>query len=37
MQKRNEDSTLTVPVPDHNEIYIGTSRSIIKIPPIFER
>ncbi len=38
MQKRSEENpTLTVPVPDHDEIYIGTLRSIIKIPPIFER
>ena len=30
MQKREDDSTLTVPVPDHDEIRIGTLQSIIR-------
>ena len=30
MQKRDNDSTLTVPVSDHDEIRIGTSQSIIR-------
>lgn len=30
MQKRTDDGTLTVPVPDHAEIRIGTLRSIIR-------
>ena len=30
MQKRENDSTLTVPVPDHDEIRIGTLQSIIR-------
>lgn len=30
MQKRDNDSTLTVPVPDHDEIRIGTLQSIIR-------
>ncbi len=30
MQKRTEDSTVTVPVPDHSEIRIGTLQSIIR-------
>jgi predicted RNA binding protein YcfA (HicA-like mRNA interferase family) len=30
MQRRNEDSTITVPVPNHRELKIGTLRSIIR-------
>jgi predicted RNA binding protein YcfA (HicA-like mRNA interferase family) len=30
MQKRTEGSTITVPVPDHSEIRIGTLQSIIR-------
>jgi predicted RNA binding protein YcfA (HicA-like mRNA interferase family) len=30
MQKRTSDSTITVPVPDHKEIRIGTLQSIIR-------
>ena len=30
MQKRTEDSTVTVPVPDHPEVRRGTLRSIIR-------
>ena len=30
MQKRLGDSTVTVPVPDHKEIRIGTLASIIR-------
>jgi predicted RNA binding protein YcfA (HicA-like mRNA interferase family) len=30
MQKRLPDTTITVPVPDHNELRIGTLRSIIR-------
>lgn len=30
MQKRTETSTVTVPVPMHNEIRIGTLQSIIR-------
>lgn len=30
MQKRTADSTITVPVPDHKEIRIGTLQSIIR-------
>jgi predicted RNA binding protein YcfA (HicA-like mRNA interferase family) len=30
MQKRTIQTTLTVPVPDHNEIKIGTLLSIIR-------
>jgi len=30
MQKRTEGSTITVPVPDHREIRIGTLQSIIR-------
>jgi predicted RNA binding protein YcfA (HicA-like mRNA interferase family) len=30
MQKRTADSTVTVPVPDHDELRIGTLRSIIR-------
>lgn len=30
MQKRTDDSTITVPVPDHKEIRIGTLQSIIR-------
>jgi predicted RNA binding protein YcfA (HicA-like mRNA interferase family) len=30
MQKRLQNSTITVPVPDHAELRIGTLRSIIR-------
>ena len=30
MQKKTENSTITVPVPDHSELKIGTLRSIIR-------
>ncbi len=30
MQKKIEDSTITVPVPNHKEIKIGTLQSIIR-------
>ena len=30
MQKRENDSTLTVPVPDYDEIRIGTLQSVIR-------
>jgi predicted RNA binding protein YcfA (HicA-like mRNA interferase family) len=30
MQKRTDDSTITVPVPDHKELRIGTLHSIIR-------
>ncbi|HSF28996.1 MAG TPA: type II toxin-antitoxin system HicA family toxin [Candidatus Tectomicrobia bacterium] len=30
MQKRVEGSTITVPVPDHDELRIGTLQSIIR-------
>ena len=30
MQKKTPDSTITVPVPDHKEIRIGTLQSIIR-------
>lgn len=30
MQKQLEDSTITVPVPSHSEIRIGTLQSIIR-------
>jgi predicted RNA binding protein YcfA (HicA-like mRNA interferase family) len=30
MQERTEDSTITVPVPDHKELRMGTLRSIIR-------
>jgi predicted RNA binding protein YcfA (HicA-like mRNA interferase family) len=30
MQKRESDSTVTVPVPDHKELRRGTLRSIIR-------
>jgi predicted RNA binding protein YcfA (HicA-like mRNA interferase family) len=30
MQKRTADSTITVPVPDHREVRIGTLQSIIR-------
>ena len=30
MQLRQRDSTVTVPVPDHQELRIGTLRSIIR-------
>ena len=30
MQKRMEDSTITIPIPNHKEIKIGTLKSIIR-------
>ncbi|MDH4209301.1 MAG: type II toxin-antitoxin system HicA family toxin [Anaerolineae bacterium] len=30
MQKKTEDSTITIPVPDHEELRLGTLRSIIR-------
>ena len=30
MQKRLDDTTITVPVPDHKELRIGTLMSIIR-------
>ena len=30
MQRRLSDTTITVPVPDHDELRIGTLRSIIR-------
>ena len=30
MQKRTADSTITVPIPNHKEIRIGTLQSIIR-------
>ena len=30
MQKKLSEGTITVPVPDHNEIKIGTLQSIIR-------
>ena len=30
MQKKQEGNTITVPVPNHNEIKIGTLQSIIR-------
>jgi predicted RNA binding protein YcfA (HicA-like mRNA interferase family) len=30
MQKRTEKSTVTVPIPDHNELRVGTLMSIIR-------
>jgi predicted RNA binding protein YcfA (HicA-like mRNA interferase family) len=30
MQKRLQDTTITVPVPDHPELRLGTLRSIIR-------
>jgi predicted RNA binding protein YcfA (HicA-like mRNA interferase family) len=30
MQKKTEDFTITIPVPDHKEIRIGTLSSIIR-------
>jgi predicted RNA binding protein YcfA (HicA-like mRNA interferase family) len=30
MQKRTTNSTVTVPVPDHKELRIGTLQSIIR-------
>jgi predicted RNA binding protein YcfA (HicA-like mRNA interferase family) len=30
MQKRIPESTITIPVPDHSEIRIGTLQSIIR-------
>ncbi len=30
MQQQTEDSTITVPVPNHEELRMGTLRSIIR-------
>jgi len=30
MQKRTETSTITIPVPDHSELRLGTLQSIIR-------
>jgi predicted RNA binding protein YcfA (HicA-like mRNA interferase family) len=30
MQKRLQDTTITVPVPDHPELRLGTLRSIVR-------
>ncbi|MCU0612865.1 MAG: type II toxin-antitoxin system HicA family toxin [Candidatus Eisenbacteria bacterium] len=30
MQRKTEDSTITVPVPDHAELRVGTLQSIIR-------
>ena len=30
MQRRTDDSTITVPVPNHDELKIGTLQSIIR-------
>ena len=30
MQKKSDDDTITVPIPNHKEIQIGTLRSIIR-------
>ena len=30
MQRRTADSTITVPVPDHKEVRIGTLQSILR-------
>lgn len=30
MQKRSADTTITVPVPDHSELKVGTLTSIIR-------
>jgi len=30
MQQKTEDSTITVPVPDYEELRVGTLRSIIR-------
>ncbi|MFH1115210.1 MAG: type II toxin-antitoxin system HicA family toxin [Pseudomonadota bacterium] len=30
MQKRESDTTVTIPVPDHHELSIGTLQSIIR-------
>jgi predicted RNA binding protein YcfA (HicA-like mRNA interferase family) len=38
MQKRTSDSTVTVPVPDHPELRIGTVQAIIRqseLPRLF--
>jgi hypothetical protein len=32
MQRQLIDTTITVPVPDHNELRIGTPASIIRQP-----
>ena len=30
MQYKTEDSTVTIPVPDHKELAVGTLRSLIR-------
>jgi predicted RNA binding protein YcfA (HicA-like mRNA interferase family) len=35
MQKKEEGTTITVPVPDHEVILIGTLRSIIRQSELF--
>ncbi|MEW6140361.1 MAG: type II toxin-antitoxin system HicA family toxin [Thermodesulfobacteriota bacterium] len=30
MQKKESDTTITIPVPDHHELSIGTRQSIIR-------
>jgi predicted RNA binding protein YcfA (HicA-like mRNA interferase family) len=35
MQKKEEGTTITVPVPDHDVILIGTLRSIIRQSGLF--
>lgn len=30
MQKRSDNMTITVPVPDHRELAVGTLRSIVR-------
>jgi len=30
MQRRDADGTVTIPVPDHKELRVGTLRSIIR-------
>lgn len=37
MQKRIDNSTITVPVPNHKEIRIGTLKSIIKQSKLTEK
>jgi hypothetical protein len=37
MQKKLADSTITIPVPDHKELRIGTLQSIIRQSGISRR
>jgi predicted RNA binding protein YcfA (HicA-like mRNA interferase family) len=37
MQKKIDNSTITVPVPNHKEIRIGTLKSIIKQSKLFDK